>query len=348
VCPHPSHPSRCVHNCTSTSQPAAPHATPPRARRAVSQLSRCASGLCDRYERTFTPVDEEEVEERRDRGRSLAVAIFIDTIMTGESKATVETVAPKTLWQRGLLGVLDEGEKEAHGTEGLSLKDRLTSRQSRAPRPSDSPFLSLVAAAQAQHRESQACAARDSLAAPPSSHASPLAIIAEDSTKGSSKEEPRLVSAEQRSLARAAATGERPDASPPPPPPDAQPPAPPSDTPPADTPPPASPPPSPPINPAAGDTLDDRLRATPRSPGCSYSSGATAPDLPPPPRVPSAALDALFRVVYPMSLGLLEGVTQVTIKALTAVYSSCADSGWPSCCFTSGWTCASCSTTPVS
>jgi hypothetical protein len=39
-------------------------------------------------------------------------------------------------------------------------------------------------------------------------------------------------------------------------------------------------------------------------------------------------------IVYPMSLGLLEGVTQLTIKALTAVSSYL---GQP-CCFASGWT----------
>ena len=39
-------------------------------------------------------------------------------------------------------------------------------------------------------------------------------------------------------------------------------------------------------------------------------------------------------VVYPSSLGLLEGVTQMCMKAIMAMVSTCSDASWPSECFT--------------
>ena len=44
----------------------------------------------------------------------------------------------------------------------------------------------------------------------------------------------------------------------------------------------------------------------------------------------------MMSVVYPMSLGLLEGVTQLLVKALSSIGSECMDVGVPPCCYTSG------------
>ena len=52
----------------------------------------------------------------------------------------------------------------------------------------------------------------------------------------------------------------------------------------------------------------------------------------------SARLRGIMAVVYPMSLGLLEGVTQLLVKALTAITAECNGRAWPTCCFASGWT----------
>ena len=53
------------------------------------------------------------------------------------------------------------------------------------------------------------------------------------------------------------------------------------------------------------------------------------------PRAP-ARLASIMVVVYPLSLGLLEGVTQNTVKALTAIAATCNGNGWPECCWVSG------------
>merc|ERR1711871_802753 len=37
-----------------------------------------------------------------------------------------------------------------------------------------------------------------------------------------------------------------------------------------------------------------------------------------------------------MSLGLMEGVTQNTIKAISAMLAACQESHWPTCCVASG------------
>ena len=39
-----------------------------------------------------------------------------------------------------------------------------------------------------------------------------------------------------------------------------------------------------------------------------------------------------MRVIYPSSLGMLEGVTQVTMKMLMAMLNSCLEDSWPSTC----------------
>jgi hypothetical protein len=41
---------------------------------------------------------------------------------------------------------------------------------------------------------------------------------------------------------------------------------------------------------------------------------------------------AVMRPVYPASLGVLEGVTQVTMKGQMAMFQSCLDASWPSVC----------------
>ena len=43
--------------------------------------------------------------------------------------------------------------------------------------------------------------------------------------------------------------------------------------------------------------------------------------------------ERLMAVVYPMALGLLEGMTQLTVKALSAMAGECLGSGLPPCCF---------------
>ena len=57
-----------------------------------------------------------------------------------------------------------------------------------------------------------------------------------------------------------------------------------------------------------------------------------APEKPPAPQ----RLTSMMSVVYPMSLGLLEGVTQLLVKALSSIGSECMDVGVPPCCYTSG------------
>ena len=53
--------------------------------------------------------------------------------------------------------------------------------------------------------------------------------------------------------------------------------------------------------------------------------------------VASRRLAALMAVIYPMSLGLLEGITQLTIKGLTSMVFLCLGDGMPPCCYQSGW-----------
>ena len=43
--------------------------------------------------------------------------------------------------------------------------------------------------------------------------------------------------------------------------------------------------------------------------------------------------ERLMAVVYPMALGLLEGMTQLTVKALSAMAGECLGHGLPPCCF---------------
>jgi len=54
--------------------------------------------------------------------------------------------------------------------------------------------------------------------------------------------------------------------------------------------------------------------------------------------IPTVRLNHVMAVVYPLSLGLMEGVTQLTIKALSAIAGKCSEDGYPTCCFANGWT----------
>ena len=58
--------------------------------------------------------------------------------------------------------------------------------------------------------------------------------------------------------------------------------------------------------------------------------------------LPPPMLNFAMSLIYPMSLGLLEGVSHLTMKAVMAMFESCFAAEWPDSCWRSGvlWICA--------
>ena len=54
--------------------------------------------------------------------------------------------------------------------------------------------------------------------------------------------------------------------------------------------------------------------------------------------LPPPWLHNLMSFIYPVSLGLLEGVTQILVKALVAWFAHCSTALWPVCCVANPWT----------
>ena len=288
------------------------------------------------FERTYT-LGEQEQEVRRDRTKSLAYNVIFDgkaSIALGEHPSFTNTPA-QTRWQ----------------TSGRKLIEKLQVSGQLQPRPNESPFAALVRHAATHERaearddggtslgtslstspfgSSSAAGATGCGSAPASAHPSKArgsrASIAPATIAEADERDPRTASA--------VAEGDETTSNPSPPP---SPPPPPPSGPPAPTGAPsgawrsAAPLSAPPA--ASGSEL--RRLSHPESIRLSVGSlaGANASS-----RRPSPMLEATMAVVYPMSLGLLEGVTQNTVKALTAIWFSCKEKAWPSCCLASGWT----------
>ena len=95
---------------------------------------------------------------------------------------------------------------------------------------------------------------------------------------------------------------------------------------------PRSPPPSPPEAMEFDELPSTASKA--RRASVSFRPEPTGPTR----KLPPAWLHKLMSVIYPMSLGLLESVTQLLIKALVAILAHCSSVDWPLCCFANAWT----------
>ena len=120
---------------------------------------------------------------------------------------------------------------------------------------------------------------------------------------------------------------------------------------PSSSPPPPSPPPSPPTGTAigapTGAATGGRLRVQlPADAQDSHTSNGrntrstTTDPVPPTPKLPKPLppprINFLMSLVYPMSLGLLEGVSHLTMKAVMAMFEACFAASWPGECSSSG------------
>ena len=80
--------------------------------------------------------------------------------------------------------------------------------------------------------------------------------------------------------------------------------------------------------PAENDSPSTALLDVTDAVGAANAAGASAATA-----ATAARGERLMAVVYPMALGLLEGMTQLTVKALSAMAGQCLGSGLPPCCF---------------
>ena len=269
------------------------------------------AGVVIWFERSFSMTDE-EVNTRRERQRSLAVSIIGGGLY---GSAFVNPPQVQNRWQGAMARLTEQSrateKSRATAWSGMDESGKSSGKVGWGTQQIElegNGSLSSRSPSEASAASPPAMAVRDSRPQPEDVSPSANGGGGEGGNGASSER----AEAQAQAEAEAAEEGRRPSAggtaggdpstqpSPPPPPSPAA----------ARAEPSVSPPPSP--APARG-------KPTPRKPR------------------PPESLNRAMAVIYPASLGLMEGVTQLTVKALTAIAGSCNEQGLPPCCFANGW-----------